>query len=164
MPYLWNQLHKTLCTLYRLLLFKCNLKQVILFQKYLFPYQISSFHGRSRCRVHGMSTMIFIEYKLCVGKCGLADQCWLHKQKVVGSRPGMVDVCPWVRHFAIITHLDPGVELGTGNDGAVTGLLWKRCSDPHTTEKRVWPIRFEREMDAPTCFHRLKVYLTLYCF
>ena len=30
-----------------------------------------------------------------VGACGLADQCWIHKQKVVGSSPVTVSVlCP----------------------------------------------------------------------
>ena len=35
--------------------------------------------------------------------CGLADLCWVHKQKVVGLSPIMVNVsCPWVTHFGII--------------------------------------------------------------
>ena len=45
-----------------------------------------------------------------VDACGLADQCWIHKQKVVGSSPVTVNVlCPWVRHLTIITPLYPGV-------------------------------------------------------
>ena len=51
--------------------------------------------------------------------------------------------------------------MGTGNAGKVTGSLWRRCSEPHTTENESGPIRFEREMGTPTCVHRLKVYLTL---
>ena len=32
-----------------------------------------------------------------VSACGLADQCWIHKQKVVDSSPVTVKVlCPWV--------------------------------------------------------------------
>ena len=51
--------------------------------------------------------------------------------------------------------------MGTGNAGKVTGLLWRRCSEPHTTENESGPIRFEREMGTLTCVHRLKVYLLL---
>ena len=29
--------------------------------------------------------------------------------------------------------------MGTSNAGKVTGSLWRRCSEPHTTEKWVWP-------------------------
>ena len=30
-----------------------------------------------------------------MGVCGLADQCWVHKQKVVGSSPVTINVlCP----------------------------------------------------------------------
>ena len=49
--------------------------------------------------------------------------------------------------------------MGTGNAGKVTGSLWRRCSEPHTTENESGPIRFEKEMGTPTCVHRLKVYL-----
>ena len=52
--------------------------------------------------------------------------------------------------------------MGTGNAEKVTGLLWSRCSEPHTTENWVWLIHFEREMGAPTCIHRLKAYLTYF--
>ena len=70
-----------------------------------------------------------------VGMCGLADQSYVHKQKVVGSSPVTVNVlCPWVRHLPIITPLNPGVQTGTGNAGTVTGSLW-RCSEPPTMEK-----------------------------
>ena len=41
----------------------------------------------------------------------------------------------------------------------VTGSLWRRCSEPHTTENESGPIRFAREMGTPTCVHRLIVYL-----
>ena len=44
------------------------------------------------------------------GHDGLADQCWVHKQKVIGSSPIKVNVlCPSVRQFTIITPLNPGV-------------------------------------------------------
>ena len=63
-------------------------------------------------RFHGItlhSYRIHIPYIL-TGACGLADQCWVHKQKIVGSSPVTVKVlCPWVRHFTIITPLDLGV-------------------------------------------------------
>ena len=49
--------------------------------------------------------------------------------------------------------------MGTGNAGKVTGSLWRKCSEPHTTENESGPIRFEREMGIPICVHRLKVYL-----
>ena len=51
--------------------------------------------------------------------------------------------------------------MGNGNVGKVTGSLWRRCSEPQTTENESGPIRFEREMDTLTCVHRLKVYLYL---
>ena len=42
--------------------------------------------------------------------CGLADQCWVHKQTVVGSSPVTANVlCLRVRYFTIFTPLDPGV-------------------------------------------------------
>ena len=35
------------------------------------------------------------QYAELLGACGLADQCWIHKQKVVGSSPVTVNVlCP----------------------------------------------------------------------
>ena len=49
--------------------------------------------------------------------------------------------------------------MGTGNAGKVTGSLWRKCSEPHTTENESGPIRFEREMGIPICVHKLKVYL-----
>ena len=52
--------------------------------------------------------------------------------------------------------------MGTGNAWKVTGSLWRRCSEPHTTENESGPIRFEREMGTPICVHRLKVYLTFF--
>ena len=59
---------------------------------------------------------------LLVGECGLVDECWVHKQKVVGSSPVMANMlCPWVRHFTSITPLDP--ETYTDNTVKVTGLL-----------------------------------------
>ena len=72
---------------------------------------------------------------------GLTDQCWVHKQKVLGSSPVTV-LCPWVRHLTIITPLSPGVYMGTGNAGKVIGSWWIRCSEPHTTGKWVWPNSF----------------------
>ena len=51
--------------------------------------------------------------------------------------------------------------MGTSNAGTVTGALWRRCSEPHTTENESGLIRFEREMGTLTCVHRLKVYLYL---
>ena len=101
---------------------------------------------------------INISYIL-IGACGPADQCWVHKQKAVGSSPVTVKVlCSWIRHFNILTPLNPGVEMGTGNAEKVTGSLWRRCSEPHTTENESGPIRFKREMGTPACVHRLKVH------
>ena len=51
--------------------------------------------------------------------------------------------------------------MGTGNAGKVTGSLWRRCSEPHTTENESGPIRFEIEMGTPICVRRLKVYLNV---
>ena len=86
----------------------------------------------------------------------LEDQCLAHKQKVVGSSLVTANVlCPWVRYLTIITPLNPGVHMNSGSAGKVR----RRCSEPHTTENWVWLTRFEGEMGAPTCIHRLKVYL-----
>ena len=72
--------------------------------------------------------------------CGLADQRWVHLQKLVDSSPITVNVlCPLVRHFTISTPLDPGIKMGTGNIGMVTGLLWRRCIEPNTTENKSSP-------------------------
>ena len=51
--------------------------------------------------------------------------------------------------------------MGTSNAWKVTGLLQRRCSDPHTTEKRVWPIRFEREISTLTCVHRFLIMIII---
>ena len=52
--------------------------------------------------------------------------------------------------------------MGTSNAGKVTGSLWRRCSEPQTTENESGPIRFEREMCTPTCINKSKVYLYLF--
>ena len=78
---------------------------------------------------------------------------------------------PWQKHWCIPYHLTQSsmgnrtfnlgdsVFLYTGNAGKVTGSLWRRCSEPHTTENEsAGTIRFEREMGTPTCVHSLKVY------
>ena len=76
--------------------------------------------------------------------CGLADQWRVHKQKVVGSSPVMVNVlCPWVRHFTIIllsTQVYKWVLTMLGRQQACCWL--KRA--PHYW---FWPIRFEKEGD-----------------
>ena len=93
---------------------------------------------------------IYILYIL-MGACGLADQCWVHKQKAVGSSPITVKVmCSWISHFNICTPVDPGVKMGIDNAEKVTGSLWRRCSKPHTTEneaKWIWSNSF-REGDG----------------
>ena len=97
-----------------------------------------------------------------VDTCGLADQHRVHKHKVVGSSPVTANMLsPWVSHFTIITPLDPGVWLGTGNGGKVTGSLWpEEVSRTPQKKNWVWPIRVKREMGTPNCIHRLKAYLT----
>ena len=39
--------------------------------------------------------------------------------------------------------------MGTGNAGKVIGSLWRKCSEPHTTENESGPIRFEKEDGHP---------------
>ena len=93
---------------------------------------------------------IYIPYIL-MGTCGLANQCWVHKQKSVGSIPVTVKVmCSWIRHFNIFTPLDPSVKMGTGNAEKVTGSLWRRCNELVSHNgKWVWPQIVSRGRWAP---------------
>ena len=93
------------------------------------------------CRCFFMSGRLSIEgffiWQLVhMHACSLANQCCIRKQKVVGSSPVTVNMlCPRVRHFTLITPLDPDLEMVTrpamlGRQQACCGEAY---SEPHTT-------------------------------
>ena len=63
--------------------------------------------------------------------CGLADQCWVHKQKVLVW-------APVVFLSKVLYHNYSSGPRCINNTGKVTGSLRRRGSDPHTTGNWVW--------------------------
>ena len=56
-------------------------------------------------RIHGITLHSYIEFiyipYILMFAFGLADQCWVHKQKVVVAKVTVKVLCHWVRHFTI---------------------------------------------------------------
>ena len=48
---------------------------------------VSGLSGKKAFDFHCLTKRKAMEVRSSVGACGLADQCWVHKQKVVGSSP-----------------------------------------------------------------------------